>query len=205
VSESPPGHAPFKARFLTRNRLIAALSRGTVVVEAARRSGALNTATWAARLHRPLMGVPGPVTSAPSEGVHRLLRSGQATVVTCGEDVLEVVGEVGEHLGAEPRGPARPHDGLSARLRQVLEAVPSVRPAPADSIARTAGVLLEHAREALTELARLDLVASAGQGWRLSRPTGEARPGSKDRGDGAGALAAQNGDCATPRDPLRGG
>ena len=92
VSESPPGHAPFKARFLSRNRLIAALTRGTVVVEAARRSGALNTATWAARLQRPLMGVPGPVTSAPSEGVHRLLRSGQATVVTTGLDVLEVVG-----------------------------------------------------------------------------------------------------------------
>ncbi len=69
---SPPGCAPTRLRFLARNRLIAALTRGTVVVEAALRSGALNTANWAARLNRPLMGVPGPVTSAPSQGVHQL-------------------------------------------------------------------------------------------------------------------------------------
>ena len=173
VSESPPGHAPFKARFLSRNRVIAALTRGTVVVEAARRSGALNTATWAARLHRPLMGVPGPVTSAPSEGVHRLLRSGQATVVTRGEDVLEVVGEAGEHLAFELPGPVRAADGLTPRLRQVLEAVPAVRPAPADAISRTAGVRLDHTQAALAELVGRELVAVAGRGWRLARHPGE--------------------------------
>jgi DNA processing protein len=178
ISESPPGHAPLKSRFLSRNRLIAALSRGTVVVEAARRSGALNTATWAARLHRPLMGVPGPVTSAPSEGVHRLLRSGQASVVTTGEDVLEVVGDVGEHLVQEPRGPQRPHDALTSRLRQVLEAVPAVRPAPADSISRTSGVGPDHTHAALTELARKGLVAPVGKGWRLARRPGEATGGT---------------------------
>jgi DNA processing protein len=173
VSESPPGHAPFKGRFLSRNRLIAALTRGTVVVEAARRSGALNTATWAARLNRPLMGVPGPVTSAPSEGVHRLLRSGQATVVTGGHDVLEVVGGMGEHLVSELRGPERPHDRLTPRQRQVLEAVPVHRPVPADSISRTAGVRLEHTLEALVELDRQALVVRAGRGWRLARRPGE--------------------------------
>ena len=72
VSELPPGCAPTRLRFLARNRLIAALTRGTVVVEAALRSGALNTANWAERLSRPVMGVPGPVTSAPSQGVHQL-------------------------------------------------------------------------------------------------------------------------------------
>jgi DNA processing protein len=173
VSESPPGHAPHKARFLGRNRLIAALTRGTVVVEAARRSGALNTATWAASLHRPLMGVPGPVTSAPSEGVHRLLRSGQAMVVTCGLDVLEVVGDAGEHLSREPRGPERVHDRLPPRLRQVVEAVPSMRPAAADSISRTSGVRLEDTQTALAELDRLGLVVPRGQGWRLARRPGE--------------------------------
>lgn len=173
VSESPPGHAPFKARFLSRNRLIAALTRGTVVVEAARRSGALNTATWAARLHRPLMGVPGPVTSATSEGVHRLLRSGQATVVTTGADVLEVVGEAGEHLAPEPRGPERLHDRLTPRLRQVLEAVPAVRAAATDSISRTAGVGLEDTRVGLGELATQGLVVPVGHGWRLARRRGE--------------------------------
>ena len=64
VSESLPGWAPTRLRFLSRNRLIAALTTGTVVVEAAIRSGALNTANWAARLNRHLLGVPGPVTSA---------------------------------------------------------------------------------------------------------------------------------------------
>jgi DNA processing protein len=74
ISESPPGSAPHRQRFLTRNRLIAALSTGVVVVEAARRSGALNTAGHCRLLGRPLMVVPGPVTSAMSAGCHDLLR-----------------------------------------------------------------------------------------------------------------------------------
>ncbi len=77
-----PGCAPTRLRFLARNRLIAALARGTVVVEAAVRSGALNTAHWTSGLSRSLMGVPGPVTSAPSAGVHQLLRAGDALLVT---------------------------------------------------------------------------------------------------------------------------
>ena len=68
VAEVPPGCAPTRGRFLSRNRLIAALTCGTVVVEAAVRSGALNTASWAGRLHRHLMGVPGPVTQRPVRG-----------------------------------------------------------------------------------------------------------------------------------------
>ena len=68
VSEAAPGCAPTRIRFLARNRLIARAATGCVVVEAAVRSGALNTANWAAGLGRTVMGVPGPVTSAPSEG-----------------------------------------------------------------------------------------------------------------------------------------
>lgn len=88
ISEANPGAAPTRLRFLARNRLIAALGVGTVVVEGAVRSGALSTAEWARMLRRPLMGVPGPVTSAPSAGVHQLLRAGHARLVTGGEDVL---------------------------------------------------------------------------------------------------------------------
>ena len=95
-------------RFLSRNRLIAALTRGTVVVEAAVRSGALNTANWAERLNRPLMGVPGPVTSAPSQGVHQLIRTGAATLVTSGAEVLEVVSPAGDHLRRAPARAATP-------------------------------------------------------------------------------------------------
>ena len=75
VSEWPPGRIPAKPSFLVRNRVIAALSRGTVVVEAALRSGALNTARHAHDLGRPLMAVPGPVTSAQPAGCHDMIRN----------------------------------------------------------------------------------------------------------------------------------
>ncbi len=168
VSESLPGWSPTKLRFLSRNRLIAALTAGTVVVEAAVRSGALNTANWASRLNRHLLGVPGPVTSAASQGVHHQIRSGAATLVTGGADVLEAVGASGEHLGAEPRGPVRTRDRLSTRQQQVLDAVPAVRAAPEASIARTAGIALADARGALAALADLALVEQQPGGWRLA-------------------------------------
>ncbi len=168
VSEALPGWSPTQLRFLARNRLIAALAVGTVVVEAAARSGALNTANWATRLNRQVLGVPGPVTSAPSVGVHQLIRSQAATLVTSGAEVLEAVGAVGEHLVEEPRGPVRARDRLSTRQRQVLDAVPAVRAAPDDSIARTAGLALTETREVLDTLAGLGLAEEARGGWRLA-------------------------------------
>lgn len=104
VAESPPGAAPLRHRFLARNRIIAGLTTGTVVVEAAWRSGALNTANWARQLNRGLMGVPGPVTSVTSTGVHELIRAGAAMLVTSGKDVLELVSPTGEHLAPVRRG-----------------------------------------------------------------------------------------------------
>jgi DNA processing protein len=168
VSELAPGCAPTRLRFLARNRLIAAMTRGTVVVEAAVRSGALNTASWALRLNRPVMGVPGPVTSAPSEGVHHLIRSGAATLVTRARDVLELTGAMGEHLSEPVRDEPRPRDRLSRSQQQVLEAVPLRRPAPSDSIARTAGLGLIQVRSALDGLARRGLVEQLPTGWRLA-------------------------------------
>jgi DNA processing protein len=168
VSELAPGCAPMRPRFLSRNRVIAALGRGTVVVEAAARSGSLNTASWAARIHRPVMGVPGPVTSATSQGVHALIRSGAATLVTGPADVLELVGAMGQHLPDEPRGPTRRRDKLPPRQRQVLEAVPVAGPALSDSIARTAGLGLVEVRSALDSLLRRQLVVQTPRGWRLA-------------------------------------
>lgn len=95
VSEAPLGGDPLKIRFLARNRIIAALATGTVVVEAARRSGALNTATWASHLGRTVMGVPGPITSATSAGVHELIRTRGAQLVTRSADVVEAVSGLG--------------------------------------------------------------------------------------------------------------
>ncbi|NHC22197.1 DNA-protecting protein DprA [Nocardioides sp. IC4_145] len=88
VSEAPAGAGPTRTRFLARNRVVAGLSEGTVVVEAALRSGALNTAHWTTNLHRPVMGVPGPVSSAASTGVNQLVRLGQASMVTNAQDVI---------------------------------------------------------------------------------------------------------------------
>lgn len=168
VSEVPPGCHPTRIRFLARNRLIAALSCGTVVVEAAIRSGALNTARWAETIQRPVMGVPGPVTSGPSEGVHELIRDQRAVLVTSAADVLEMVGAVGEDLVAPRRAPVTRRDRLSTRDRQVLDAVPVVRPAPTHAVAHTAGIRLLDASAALGRLAEAGLVCFVDHGWRLA-------------------------------------
>jgi DNA processing protein len=169
VSEAPIDAAPHRVRFLSRNRLIAALSRGTVVVEAAARSGALNTANWAQRMHRLVMGVPGPVGSATSVGVHQQIRSGAATLVTSGRDVLELVGHAGEHLVAEPRGPEQARDQLSVKQRQVLDGVPVGAPSPTASIAVVIGLGIVEVERTLHRLAERGLVVRAGDGWRLGQ------------------------------------
>jgi len=168
ISEAPPGCSPSRLRFLARNRLIAALTRGTVIVEAAVRSGALNTANWADRLSRSLMGVPGPVTSASSQGVHQLLRSGTATLVTSGADVLELVGAAGDHLSEDPRGETRVRDALTLREQQVLDAVPVASGVSAGSLARTAGIGIAEVRVALSRLHRMGLVEDLSDRWRLA-------------------------------------
>jgi DNA processing protein len=179
VSEAAPGWAPIKIRFLARNRLIAALTRGTVVVEAAARSGALNTSTWADRLSRPLMGVPGPVTSPLSQGVHQLVRRG-AALVTCGAEVLEHLGAAGEHVLEEDRGPARVGDDLGPLDRQVLEAVPVSRPAAVESIARVAGLDSSQVVSALHTLLDRELVVRTEHGWRLGAASADRPPAFLD-------------------------
>lgn len=167
VSEAPPGAAPTRIRFLARNRLIAGLARGSVVVEAAVRSGALNTASWTQGLGRVVMGVPGPVTSAPSAGVHQLVRARDALLVTSGEEVLEAVSPVGTFALPDPRAEETVRDRLGPRERQVLDAVPLLRGAQARSIARTAGTSLARTQEALLVLHRAGLVEHALGRWRV--------------------------------------
>ncbi|MCZ4498175.1 MAG: protecting protein DprA [Marmoricola sp.] len=167
VSEAAPGCAPTKIRFLSRNRLIAGLSRGVVVVEAAVRSGALNTANWADGLGRSLMGVPGPVTSAASQGVHQLIRTRNALLVADGADVLESVGESGQHLPVQRRGPVRAYDLLTDDQQQVLDAVPVLRPAPTRSVARAAGLPVAVVAAALADLLGAGMVLVDGDSWRV--------------------------------------
>jgi DNA processing protein len=167
VTEYPPGVRPARHRFLTRNRLVAAFGGASVVVEAGLRSGAANTAAWARVLGRVVGAVPGPVTSSASSGCHALLRAG-AEVITRAEDVVELVGRIGE-LASEQTSPASPLDGLGTDERRVYEALPGRGTATVDEIAITAAV--EPAR-ILAPLALLEiagLVERHDGSWRLVR------------------------------------
>ncbi|HEY3650616.1 MAG TPA: DNA-processing protein DprA, partial [Streptosporangiaceae bacterium] len=104
VSEWPPGCRPARTRFLVRNRVIAALGCGTMIVEAGERSGALNTARHAATLGKPLMAVPGPVTSAQSAGCHRILRDWGASCVTRAADIIELLSPLSAPDALAPGG-----------------------------------------------------------------------------------------------------
>ncbi|WP_026405405.1 DNA-processing protein DprA [Actinomadura rifamycini] len=175
VSESPPGTHPHRLRFLVRNRVIAALSRGTVIVEAEARSGALNTASWARRLNRVVMAVPGQVTSRTSVGVHRLLREEGTLLVTRHEEVVEAVGRIGEDLAPAPRTPVLPRDRLDPVTRSVLEAFPARGHAGPAQLAAKAGVPLPTVNAKLGLLAAGGFVERASAGWRLT-PTAKTPP-----------------------------
>jgi DNA processing protein len=166
VSEMPPDQRPTRPGFLIRNRVIAALSRGTVVVEAALRSGALSTAARARDLCRPLMAVPGPVTSTQSAGCHETIREWGAVLVTGAADVLEVISPAGEELAGPRRGPALPRDDLDPVTRAVLEAVPARAGAGPATIAVAAGVSMDTVIRCLGSLAAAGFVERSPRGWR---------------------------------------
>ena len=180
VSEAPPGSAPTRWRFIERNRLIAALARVTVVVEAAHRSGAIGTATRADRLSRPIAAVPGPVTSPLSYGCHRLLREG-AICVTSAAEVAELAGRMGEYLPEMLPIPSAVHDGLDPGDLRVFDALPLSRPAGLPSLIKVAGL---DAGTVLAALGRLELRRLAQReagGWRRSPAAGRDRSVTKIR------------------------
>lgn len=166
VAELPPQDHPSRSRFVLRNRVIAALTRGTVVVEAALRSGSLSTARHARRLGRFVMGVPGPVTSGLSAGVHELLRT-EGTVVTDAAEVIELVGSIGE-LAPRRRGPDIPRDVLPREAALLLDAFPARGPAEAARLAQAAGLTPASALVRLQELCALGFVERVGSSWQLS-------------------------------------
>ncbi|WP_248499693.1 DNA-processing protein DprA [Tomitella gaofuii] len=175
LSEYPPGIVPGRHRFLARNRLVAGLTDATVVVEAGRRSGALNTAGWAERMCRSLLAVPGPVTSATSAGCHMLLRQDRANLAADAEDVMEVAGPFGA-LGAPPGagGPARPTDGLTAVQLAVHDGLPARGARSSEEISVEAGVSLGQTMGALAVLELHGLAVRAGEDWALARAGGPA-------------------------------
>ncbi|MCB2413147.1 DNA-processing protein DprA [Demequina sp. TTPB684] len=168
VSEVPPGFAPHRSRFLSRNRLIACASV-TVVVEAAHRSGALSTARHAAELVRPVAAVPGPVTSASSAGCHALIRDGVAVLVTDASEVLELAAsltEVAVDVGA-PALPSQsgPLEFGSLGERRMFDAL-TRRAKASDAAAAAAGMTSDDARAALGALEMTGLAERHRGGWR---------------------------------------
>ena len=170
VSEVPPGWAPHRSRFLTRNRLIATAG-ATVVVEAALRSGALSTVARAHDLVRPVGAVPGPVTSASSAGCHALLRDGGAVLVTGAADVRELVGPLDPRAasaGSLDAGGEGRLDFDAPTDRAAFDAMGS-RTVDVQRIAATAGLEPGELRAALGRLEAHGLIERDRDGWRRVR------------------------------------
>jgi DNA processing protein len=175
VSESPPGADTRRHRFLTRNRLIAALGTGTVVVEAALRSGARNTAAHCVGLGRPLMAVPGPITSDRSAGCHELIAGEQnpARLVASVADVLAVIGSAGDvpagrHIG-DAADLARRLDALDPAARRLFDAFPARAWAGPDRLAVASGLPPLTVIRTLPTLELAGLVESSAEGYRIAR------------------------------------
>ena len=175
VSECPPERAPTRPGFLVRNRIIAALSRGTLVIEAARRSGALNTARHARELNRPVMAVPGPVTSEQSAGCHDLIREHRRHLrdrapLTCSSSSHRS-GRRGAGSAAGTRRARRDLDPVTASVLAPWHG--ARRPGPA-TIATLAGVDLDTAMRA----SACGLPPARGAlrpGWRAKKTGGYPR------------------------------
>lgn len=167
VSETPPGAPVRRQRFLSRNRIIAGLGRATLVVEAAVRSGTTSTARAAAALNRPVLAVPGPVTSPASAGCHRMIRDGEALLVADVADLLDLL-DLGRAHPARAEA-ERPRDELPGRERTILDALPSRGTAALDEIIREAGLGGVDVLSGLGLLTERGFVEETAGGWRLSR------------------------------------
>ncbi|MDR0489029.1 MAG: DNA-processing protein DprA [Propionibacteriaceae bacterium] len=163
VSEYPPSCHPSKSRFLVRNRLIAALPRATVIVEGAVRSGAQNTVSWALSLGRQVLAVPGPVTSAMSVTPHRLIRRGEAILVSTAEEILSVLNPVDTTIPEYHRAQDTLFDNLAEDKKRIHEALPMNRSVSVDELAILTG---ESVISLLVSLAQLKQLGFA----RESKP-----------------------------------
>lgn len=170
VSEYPPDTPPARHRFLTRNRLVAALTAGTVVVEAAWRSGALNTLAWANGLGKVAMAVPGPIIGAGSLGCHDKIKQGSAQLVVSAEDVISLAGSYG---ASDPDGqyelafPGTAVQRLSRNELRVFDAIPTAGEpdCEAEEIARRAGLSAALTVRIIVELERAGLIRRQRLNW----------------------------------------
>jgi DNA processing protein len=169
LTEWPPGADPHRRRFLIRNRVIAALTTGTVMVEANLRSGARFTLNRARDLGRLAMVLPGPVTSAMSAGCHEELRVEGTVLVTNVDHVIEAVGRIGEDLAPALRAEEDPRDRLTPLQRQILDGVRPRKLLSAEQIAAVVGVSTSDARRTMPSLEAARFVTARDGGYRLWR------------------------------------
>jgi DNA processing protein len=174
LSELPCGQPPTKWRFLQRNRLIAAASQATVVVEAGWRSGSLNTAGHAAEIGRPIGAVPGPVNSAASAGCHRLIRDYGATLVTSAEDIAELHGYAPHPLDASRIEPDSRDEQVerpaSPEQTRLLDALSFSAPRETSDIAARAGLSIAAVQSLLGALEIDERVTERERGWIKVKP-----------------------------------
>lgn len=166
VSELPPGRHPTRQGFLARNRIIAALAGGTLVVEAALRSGSASTVTRAVELGREVMAVPGPVTSAMSTGTHALLRDG-ATLVTGADDVVEAMGGLAMLADAANEPKATDRDQLGTQQLALLDAFPARATIDEVQLSLRSGLDVLTTTRVLGRLSLEGWVERQSNGWRL--------------------------------------
>jgi DNA processing protein len=158
-----------RTRFLQRNRLIAAMTRGTVVVEADLRSGSLNTLRTAHELGRPVGVFPGPVTSMMSAGCHQQIRAGLATLVTGTADVIDLVGDLGVDACDEPRGVTLPTDDLGPEETRIHEGLPHRDWVDLAQVSLVSALAPMQAMAALARLVELGLAERRDGTWRKAR------------------------------------
>jgi len=168
VSEVLPGVPPTRSRFLVRNRVIAALTRGTLVVEAALRSGSLRTAGDAALLNRPVLAFPGPISSPTSAGCHRLIIEHKAELVTGVEDVLVHIGPLQIESSA-PEYPSKVRDSLSEDEKALLEMFPARSPITVEKLGHVSDLPTNRILALLGLLAAMGFVEREGAGWLLTK------------------------------------
>ncbi len=174
ISELPCGAAPTKWRFLQRNRLIAALSQATVVLEAGWRSGSLNTAGHAAALGRPLGAVPGPVTSAASAGCHRLIRDYDATCVTNADEMAELLPLGNDNSVPHAQNESRENVEPSAEHLRMTDALSTRSARLVDDIAARAGLSIATVQGMLGAMQLEGSAVERATGW-VKVPTKNAR------------------------------
>ncbi|WP_081706140.1 DNA-processing protein DprA [Nocardia sp. CNY236] len=172
VSEYPPGITARKHQFLARNRLIATLAAGVLVVEAGRRSGARNTIKWARRLGRPAMAVPGPVTSAASIGCHRMIRDTEAVLVTGAHDVVDEAGPLRLPVVDAEVADIGPADRLCGVEADVFATLPKRGSSIPLEVAKNCGLPIATVRAALAALELAGLVVVDDSGWRRAPRVG---------------------------------